>query len=433
MKIKEDKVEAINDKSHHFQEILEKVPRWIIRHGNTFFLILFLFLLIGIRFIQYPDVITSEIMVLTENPSIEVHSLATGKIINVLKSDGDSVKKDEWVLILQNNADYRSIITLSEILNELESKFFWEMIDTIQFKDRFFLGEINSDYVQFTRSIGEYRLFLKLNPQFQQIEINNSRNGNLEEISKTLANQQQILKREQELVKVDLERSQTLFKKGVISKKDLEIKEIEYLTVKNRIEELNATKFNSQLQKENIRKENSILIIEQSNQYFEMRNNVLNNYNNLLFLVQKWKQKNVLTSPIDGTLNFYDIRNNYQFLTEDQKVFTVTPNGKYKYYGFAKMPINNSGKVKIGQEVIIKLNNYPYHEFGILKGIIMSITNVPQGGIYLLKINLPNQLKTNSNKELEGKYELVGTAEIITEDISLFDRMFYFVRNSNNY
>ena len=92
MKIKEDKVEAINDKSHHFQEILEKVPRWIIRHGNTFFLILFLFLLIGIRFIQYPDVITSEIMVLTENPSIEVHSLATGKIINVLKSDGDSVK-----------------------------------------------------------------------------------------------------------------------------------------------------------------------------------------------------------------------------------------------------------------------------------------------------------------------------------------------------
>jgi len=433
LKIKEDKVEAINDKSHHFQEILEKVPRWIIRHGNTFFLILFLFLLIGIRFIQYPDVITSEIMVLTENPSIEVHSLATGKIINVLKSDGDSVKKDEWVLILQNNADYRSIITLSEILNELESKFFWEMIDTIQFKDRFFLGEINSDYVQFTRSIGEYRLFLKLNPQFQQIEINNSRNGNLEEISKTLANQQQILKREQELVKVDLERSQTLFKKGVISKKDLEIKEIEYLTVKNRIEELNATKFNSQLQKENIRKENSILIIEQSNQYFEMRNNVLNNYNNLLFLVQKWKQKNVLTSPIDGTLNFYDIRNNYQFLTEDQKVFTVTPNGKYKYYGFAKMPINNSGKVKIGQEVIIKLNNYPYHEFGILKGIIMSITNVPQGGIYLLKINLPNQLKTNSNKELEGKYELVGTAEIITEDISLFDRMFYFVRNSNNY
>ena len=432
MSINKDKVDAIKDKSHHFQEILEKVPRWIIRRGNTLFFIIFVIFLIGIEYIEYPDVITTEVKLLTENPSIEVHSLSTGKIINVLKRDGESVKKDEWVLILQNNTDYKNIIKLSEILIELESNNFWEMIDTIQFEERLLLGEINRGYLQFIRSVGEYQLFQKLNPQFQQIEINNNRNVNMGEIIKILSNQQQILKRELELIKIDLERSQLLFKKGVISKRDLENKEMEFLTTKNRVEALNATKLNSQLQKENIRKENSILIVEQSDQYFEMRSNVLNSYDNLVFLFQKWKQENVLSSPINGTLNFYDFRNNYQFLMKDQKVFTVTPIGNYKYYGLARMPITNSGKVKIGQKAIIKVNNYPYHEFGILYGEIMSITKVPQGGVYLLEINLPNQLKTNSNKELGGKYELVGSAEIITDDISLFDRMFYFVKNSNN-
>jgi hypothetical protein len=97
--IKEDKIKAIEHKSIHFQEIMEKIPIWIIRWGNTLFFFIFLFFLIGLHTIKYPDVIISDVRVMTDNPSIEVQSLSNGNIIHFLKEDKEYVEKGDWVLI----------------------------------------------------------------------------------------------------------------------------------------------------------------------------------------------------------------------------------------------------------------------------------------------------------------------------------------------
>jgi len=38
---------------------------------------------------------------------------------------------------------------------------------------------------------------------------------------------------------------------------------------------------------------------------------------------------------------------------------------------------NNMGRVKVGQEVLIKLKSYPFEEFGMLKGEIKYIADIP--------------------------------------------------------
>ena len=94
--------------------------------------------------------------------------------------------------------------------------------------------------------------------------------------------------------------------------------------------------------------------------------------------------------------------------------------------------MRNSGKVKKGQKVIIKLENYPSEEWGSLEGSIESISEVPKQGEenqYTVYIGV-SSLSTSYGKQVEFKQEMQGTAEIILEELSILQRIFYQVRKA---
>ena len=98
--------------------------------------------------------------------------------------------------------------------------------------------------------------------------------------------------------------------------------------------------------------------------------------------------------------------------------------------GRVTLPIRNSGKVKKGQKVIIKLDNYPFEEWGSLNGKISSISEVPKQGeqsFYTLFISL-DDLKTSFGKNIVFKQEMQGTGEIVLEELTVLQRIFYQLR-----
>ncbi|WP_417353692.1 HlyD family secretion protein, partial [Flavobacterium alkalisoli] len=100
------------------------------------------------------------------------------------------------------------------------------------------------------------------------------------------------------------------------------------------------------------------------------------------------------------------------------------------YIAKLKTPSQNSGKIKIGQQVNVKLQNYPDTEFGILNGKIKRISLIPdKEGYYFIDVELPKKLITSYNKEIEFKQEMLGSAEIVTENLRLIERFFYQLRN----
>lgn len=90
----------------------------------------------------------------------------------------------------------------------------------------------------------------------------------------------------------------------------------------------------------------------------------------------------------------------------------------------AQFPIQNSGKVKPNQKINIKLENYPYTEFGLLQGKLISISKVPNNSFYSTDILLDKGFTTSYNKELPAGKSLNGVGEILTDDYSLFLRLF---------
>ena len=118
---------------------------------------------------------------------------------------------------------------------------------------------------------------------------------------------------------------------------------------------------------------------------------------------------------------------NNQNVTAGNIVFNIVPANQGEIIGKELLPTERSGKVKKGQKVNIRFNNYPDKEFGIVKGTVKNISLIPVADgqnikSYMVDIQLPNGLRTSYNKELPFLPEMEGQADIITEDITLLER-----------
>jgi HlyD family secretion protein len=137
-----------------------------------------------------------------------------------------------------------------------------------------------------------------------------------------------------------------------------------------------------------------------------------------------WEMTYVLVAPISGTVTFNNYWTENQNITSGAPVFTIVPNEDEELVGKALLPIQRSGKVKVGQKVNIQFSNYPENEFGIVWGEIRNISLVPVEGNYTVEIILPNGLKTTYRKELKFAQEMQAVADIVTDDMRLIERLF---------
>lgn len=95
-----------------------------------------------------------------------------------------------------------------------------------------------------------------------------------------------------------------------------------------------------------------------------------------------------------------------------------------KWVAFVEIPDNGAGKIQTGQQVIIKLTAYPYLEFGHINGITQQISPAQEHESYLVEVQIGEKLVTSTKKELQMSGNLSATAEIITENRRLIERIF---------
>jgi HlyD family secretion protein len=102
---------------------------------------------------------------------------------------------------------------------------------------------------------------------------------------------------------------------------------------------------------------------------------------------------------------------------------TIIPAEQGEIIGKIDLPMEGAGKVKIDQVVNIQFANYPHLEYGMVRGIIRSISLVPDNRQYTVEVELPDGLVTYYDFEIPFTQEMLGRAEIITEDRRLLERI----------
>lgn len=146
--------------------------------------------------------------------------------------------------------------------------------------------------------------------------------------------------------------------------------------------------------------------------------------NDLQAQIAQWMESNVLVSPQKGTVYLMPTCKKNQNVSVGESLLAVMPQHPGNYIGIVTLPVNGSGKIKAGQQVNIKLFEYPYLEFGMLKAKVLMKSFTADGRYCIVKVGIPNGLHTTTGKNLEFAGKLSGTAEIITENVSLFRRLF---------
>ncbi|WP_375239901.1 HlyD family secretion protein [Aurantibacter sp.] len=421
-------LDNIELRSEEVQEILTKVPHWMIRWGNVLFLALIVMLLFMSWFIKYPDIIPSEALITTQIPPQKEYAKITGKIDAILVKDNQEVKNNTPLAILENTANYKDVYKLKSVIDTItvNSKSFSFPIDSLPI---LFLGDIESQFALFENSYIQYKLNQELEPFSNEALANKYSISELNRRLQSLKSQRDINKTELEFTQKDLNRQKTLFEKGVISEQDYENKQLQYAQAERNYKNFEASISQMREGISNAHKTSKGTEINRIKEEMVLLKNIIQSFNQLKKAIKDWERLYVLKSNINGKVSFLNYWNTNQTVNQGDLVFIIIPSENSSFIAKLKTPAQNSGKIKVGQTVNIKLENYPDTEFGVLNGTVKSISLIPDAeGLYFVDVELPTKLITSYNKEIDFKQEMRGTAEIITEDLRLVERFFYQFR-----
>lgn len=417
-------------RSEEVQEILTKIPHWLIRFGSFVILMLLLLVFFISWLVKYPDVITSPIVITTNIPPEKLIAKTSGKIETILIADMQNVTQNTPLAVIENSANYKDVFLLKSIVDtiNLEKQVFpFDKFNNVR------LGEIEQSFALFQREYIANSLNEKLQPFKVETTAQTFEQRQLQERLQLLISQKSINESELQIGKNDLNRYEGLYKKGVIATQEIERQRLIYLQsqknyksllssisqLKSSINELNRS---SKTTKINENKENVVL-----------QRNVIQSFYQLKKAIKDWDLQYVFRTSINGKVSFMQIWSINQVINSGENMFSIIPSTENGYLGKVKAVAQNSGKMKIGQNVNIRLANYPDREFGIVKGKVKSISLTPdKEGNFLLDISLPEGLTTSYKKEIQFQQEMSGTADVITEDLRLIERLLYQFRSMLN-
>ena len=415
-------------RSEEVQDILTKIPHWIIRWGSLVVLIILLLLFLVSWMVKYPDIITTEIIITTQIPPEKLVAKTSGKIQAILIDDKAKVNKNTPLAVIENAANYKDVFLLKTITDTISlsnSKFPFDKLQAAQ------LGEIENSFAMFQKEYIASELNKQLQPYKVESSAQNFEAKQLRDRLQLLEGQKEINQSELQLLKTDVERYEKLFKKGVISAQEIEKQRLVYLQAEKNYKSLLSSISQLKSSINELNRSSKTTIINESTTSINLERSVMQSFYQLKKAIKDWELNYVFRSSVKGTVSFLQIWSENQTINAGENMFAIIPSTEKGYIGKVKAVAQNSGKLKIGQKVNIRLANYPDREFGVIEGKLKTISLTPdKEGNLLLDIELPNGLKTSYKKKIEFQQEMSGSAEIITQDLRLIERLLYQFRDA---
>jgi multidrug resistance efflux pump len=416
-------------RSEEVNEVLTSSPRWILRWGIS---VVFILIIIGVGlcyFIRYPDILSSNITLTTLNPPAILVAKTNGKITSLLVHNNENVKQYQPIAVIENTADYKDVLTVYEqciaINNQLKQS---DSIPFIDKKEGLKLGELTPSYLLLLKSINDINLYKEVNSYNEQLKLLKKDLVNYNDLLVKYKKQQDINQEQLTLSETDYNRDKALYEQKVIAAREFEIKKKEYLAAQSSYEAIKITVSNAAIQINAIEKNKLQLQLDNYQHQTKLKEDLQQNLKSFISETDKWKQQYLIESPMEGKISFFEIWSINQNVKMGDALFSIVSLQEQQFLGKCLLPTENAGKLAIGQSVNIKLNDYPYNENGMLQGIVKNISNVPTNNAYIVDVDLKNGLITSYNKVLPYKEEMKGQADVITQNLTVMDRIFFNLR-----
>jgi multidrug resistance efflux pump len=406
--------------SEPVREIMGRPPRLILRWGATIMILVFILFVLFAWLIKYPDTIPAQIEITTENPPVTLVTKITGHINSIYVKEKEKVSAGRLVALMETTASLKEIDELRHLIDTVKQP---ELLSYKTLPLLSSLGEMQAYYGAFLKNLSNLNSYLTNDINGNKILSLTEEINGIQEYIKRLGLKEKLYSENQHIEARKFNRDSLLFVQNVFTQTDIERSRQALLRVNMELQQVrldHSAKTIELAEKNQLLRETTITRIDEKD---KLVSGLRESYLNLKAQMNLWENTFLLVSPVDGVVSFTKFWSANQSVVKDEPVLTIVPFVTGNFLGRINLKMLRSGKVKTGQSVNIKLSGFPYLEYGMVRGKVKSISLVPSGDSYVIEIELPEGLKTLYGINLEFTQNMQGTAEIITENVRLLQKL----------
>jgi multidrug resistance efflux pump len=402
------------------KEIMGAPPRKIIRWGTMVMFSVFVLFILFAWLIKYPDSIPAPVEITTMNPPVTLVTKISGRIKNLYVKDREKVNSDQLLAVMETTASVSEVKHLKELISDIHNPDSLLSGSLPSFSE---LGELQGYYASFLKNLTDYNNYITNDFYGSKIISLSDEINSIKEYIYRLEVKEKLYSENQKIEGKKYNRDSSLYAIKVISESDLEISRQSLIRLNIELQQVrldHSAKAIEMAEKRQLLQDYRITRIEEKD---KLRSVLRESFLNLRAQLNIWENSYLLVSPVEGIVSFTRFWSANQSVLKDEPVINVVPLEPGDFLGRINLKMQRSGKVKNGQLVNIKLSGYPYMEYGMLRGIVKSKSLLPSGDAYIIEITLPQGLTTLYGKKLDFTQNMQGTAEIITDDVRLLQKI----------
>ena len=405
------------------EDMLGRIPSWITRNGMILFLVLLLLLVFSSWVFKYPDIKKAGILITSVNPAADIEARTSGKITDLFVANNSMVQLGDVLAMIENPASYEDILKLKSGLMYMDTIAIEDVAEDLPDLRNAQLGTVQTDYSIFLKAYRDYIEFRRLDYHQRRIGLLRSELERQRVLAKSLSERARIAEEEYNLAQRQANRDADLYIESVVSEADMEKSHSAMLAKRNQWQEIVTL-----LAENNIsvgRIEEQIVDLQLKQQ--EDRSNYINileeSLNNLNASLASWEQTYLLVAPVSGSVSFTRYWSENQNVEAGEKVLTIIPDNAGSMVGKIKLHTEGAGKVKPEQQVNIQFDNYPHLQYGMVRGEVIGISEVPDDDYYTVEVKLPRGLHTYYGIDIPFSQNMQGQAEILTDKKRVLERV----------
>lgn len=415
--------------ANEIEEIISNKPPLIVRWGTVYFFFLLLALASICWFIRYPDIVSARAKLNSANAPKEVITRTDGKLVKIAVKENDKVQSGQVLGYMESIANPAAVMSISRQVDSIIKLIGENRTDEIikYFPASTFgtnregaLGELQAPYQTFIQSFITFRDFLSSGFFLRKKKMLQVDMDNIQKLNAILSDQKLLLNQDLNLSSETYDANKSLATDKVISSLDYRNEKSKLIAKQLSLPQINSSIVSNESLQNEKRKE----IAELENQIIVQKNTFIQALQTMKSQIQSWEFKYLLKAPVAGIVSFTGFFQENQEMRLGQTIFYVQPEN-ISYFVEMLIPQYNFGKVKTGQQVLLKFQAYPFEQYGSVMGRIEYINTTPSDSGYLAKVALPNGLTTNYKKPLQYRNGLFAQADIVTENMRLLERFYY--------
>lgn len=421
--------ESTNRHPHHsepVQEIMGTIPSWITRRGVTVIAATFALIVIGCCIVKYPLTVASTISIISTNPPSQLEARYSGIIDTIAVKNGQTVKQGKLIALLRTPAVYEDVMLVNSFAEMARNGSISENVGNPIFDSTLRLGSLQDKWTELHSLSMEYQQYQELDQIGEKRLLLSGQIRKNKEYYDAMVLQRSLFEKDTKLQQLAMQRDSILWGEGLTPQAEYEASQQAFISKLN-----NLASFDVSLKSVML----NSLVLEQSLKELDTQRQAEEDAFNLRFSqtvsellaqIASWTETYAVISPFDGTISLQDFWGVGQHVNVGDILASVVPNIEADVEGRMKVSSVGFGRIEKGQTVNIRLNGFPYVEFGILKGVISRISQVPEktpdGSVaYNVEVTFPDGLVSTYRKTFPFIQGMDGEAEIITRDQRLIE------------